>query len=96
MNNADARQPLGIGYIRVDFRGSLAAASAMIFALALGFGWAMRALPAAPHPIGALGKRLALAGMSLAAGVAVFNLITRASHAPFIQSPGVWLLLRRR
>lgn len=63
--------------------------------LAGGVGLAFSTIGAArdgANWMGAFGVRLALAGGVLAAGMALFNLVTRASYPAFLHSPAVWLL----
>lgn len=64
----------------------------LLLCAALGLGHAIRGHANAAYGVGAFGIRCAIAGVTIAAGVAVFNLVARASYSGFIHGPGVWLL----
>jgi hypothetical protein len=44
------------------------------------------------HGMGSFGVRCALAGGVMALGMALFNIVTRASYPAFLQSPAAWVL----
>jgi len=64
----------------------------LVLFIAVGAGWSLRRSSGKPKRVGAFGTRCALAGVALAGGIAIFNLVTRTSYGGFVRGPGVWLL----
>ena len=74
------------------YAATLLAGGAMTFSAAVGLWAGSRRAAFAGHEIGRVGQHCAIAGVSVALGVAVLNVVTRASYAPFLSTPGYWLL----
>ncbi|HRX83517.1 MAG TPA: hypothetical protein P5572_00700 [Phycisphaerae bacterium] len=70
-----------------------ACAGALVISASVGLGWALRPGGRShPHALGAFGMRCALAGGAMAAGMALFNLVARASYPAFLHTPAAWVL----
>jgi hypothetical protein len=64
----------------------------LLIAAAVGLAVGLRRCDAGAFALGAYGLACALVGAGMAVGLAIFNLVTRSTHAQFTNGPGGWLL----